>query len=447
MHDMSSPGQRADDDARQAQRDAWRAELDAQLKGDETGRERPRAVDTDHTAEIPRQRDNRTEPAAAPEQGAWLRPEEAEGGTAAGQAASEQVARGEAAPEEAAPGDDASADTAAEAPPRRRKRRARRIVLVSLLVLLLLVGGGVTAGVFYLRSVEGDVERVDAFDEVPEESRPEKVEAAKEALNFLVLGSDTRDPANTSGSRTDTIIVAHLTHDRSSAQIISIPRDTWVHVPKSADGKNGNTNAKINAAFAWGGIPLMVQTVEAYTGVRIDHVAVIDFAGFKEIIDALGGVEITVEEAFTSTHSLNPDGRRRFEQGTQTMDGAAALDYARERFAFSDGDFARIRHQQQVIKAVLDKASSGGLLTNPGRLNSFLRATADAVAIDQTLSIFSMATELRHLRSGNLTFGTSPSKGTDMIGNESVVVPDTQKAKTLFDAVRRDAVAEIVAAI
>jgi LCP family protein required for cell wall assembly len=397
MHGMSSPGQRADDEAQQAERGELPARSDALLTDD-------------RTAEIPRQRDNRAAPDPEAEQ---------------------------------------EADRPDDAPPRRRRRRrGRRILLISLVVLLVLVGGGVTAGALYLRSVENDVDRVDAFEQVPTESRPEKVEAAKEALNFLILGSDTRDPANTGGSRTDTIIVAHLTHDRSSAQLISIPRDTWVHVPKSADGRNGNTNAKINAAFAWGGIPLMVQTVEAYTGVRIDHVAVIDFAGFKEIIDALGGIEITVEEGFTSTHSVStPDGRRVFEQGPQTMDGATALDYARERYAFADGDFTRIRHQQQVIKAVLDKASSGGLLASPGRLNSFLRATADAVAIDQTLSIVGMASELRHLRSGNLTFGTSPSKGTDTIGDESVVVPDTARARTLFDAVRRDAVPEIVASI
>jgi LCP family protein required for cell wall assembly len=429
MHDMSSPGQRADDDARQAERDAWRADLDAQLTGDENGPKVATAVDPDHTAEIPRQRDNRAAPQRPEEPEEPQEPETSAGGSN---------------------GDGPDRPARDSAPPpahRRKKRRGRRIALISLLVLVLLVGGGVTAGALYLRSVEGDVERVDAFDQVPDDSRPIKAEAAKEAMNFLVLGSDTRDPNNTGGSRTDTIIVAHLTSDRSSAQLISIPRDTWVHIPKSADGKNGNANAKINAAFAWGGIPLMVQTVEAYTGVRIDHVVVVDFAGFKEIIDAMGGVEINVEEGFTSTHSLNPDGRRTFQQGPQTMDGAAALDYARERFAFSDGDFARIRHQQQVIKAILDKASSGGLLTSPGRLNSFLRATADAVAIDQTLSIFSMATELRHLRSGNLSFGTSPSKGTDTIGNESVVVPDTARARTLFDAIRRDAVEEIAAAI
>lgn len=327
-------------------------------------------------------------------------------------------------------------------PKRPGRRRARRVVLITLLVLALLSGGGLLVGGLYLRSVESSIERVDAFNEVPEESRPDKV--AQDAKNLLILGSDTRDPENTSGSRSDTIILAHLPKDRSSAQLVSIPRDTWVHVPASKDGRHGNRDAKINAAFAWGGIPLMVQTVEKYTGVRIDNVVIVDFAGFKEIVDALGGVEIDVEESFTSTHSLNPDGRREFVKGKQVMDGAAALDYARERFAFRDGDFARIRHQQQVIKAILDKAASGGLLTNPGRLNGFLKATADAVSVDETLSLFDTAMDLRHLRSGNLTFVTNPTKGTGRVGSESVVFDDAARAKTLYDAVRRDSVPEIL---
>lgn len=329
------------------------------------------------------------------------------------------------------------------APPAKpRKRRARRIVLICLLVLALLAGGGVLAGALYYRSVEGSIGRVDAFNDVPAESRPEKLVA--DAKNMLILGSDTRDPENTGGSRSDTIILAHLPKGRESAQLISIPRDTWVHVPKSKDGKHGGRDAKINAAFAWGGIPLVVQTVEEYTGVRIDNVAIVDFAGFKEIVDALGGVEINVEKGFTSTHSLLPGGRREFKAGKQTMDGAMALDYARERYAFADGDFARIRHQQQVIKAILDKAVSGGTLTNPGKLNGFLRATADAVSVDESFSIFDSATEMRHLRSGNLTFLTNPTKGTGRVGSESVVFDDKTKAKALYDAVRRDAVSEIL---
>jgi LCP family protein required for cell wall assembly len=337
--------------------------------------------------------------------------------------------------------DDGAITEVIETAPSPRRRRVRRGLLITALVLALLAGVGIGAASLYLRSVESDIERVKAFEGVPEASRPAKV--AKGAMNVLVLGSDSRDPENNSGSRSDTIIIAHVTQDRSSAQLVSIPRDTWVHVPKSKDGKQGNVNAKINAAFAWGGVPLVVQTVESYTGIRIDHVVIVDFAGFKEIVDALGGVEIDVEESFTSTHSLNANSIRKFHKGRQRMDGAAALDYARERFAFRDGDFARIRHQQQVIKAILDKASSGGLFTNPARLNSFLRVTADAVAVDETLNIIDMAIDLSSLRGESLAFYTSPSKGTGQIGDESVVLPDIDKSKILYDAIRRDVVAEI----
>jgi LCP family protein required for cell wall assembly len=327
-----------------------------------------------------------------------------------------------------------------------KRRRWLRITLTILAVLALLAGGGALAATLYARDLGNDVARVKAFDQVPEQARPAKEKAAGDAMNFLVLGSDTRDPETTGGSRSDTIILLHLQGDRTGAQAVSIPRDTWVHIPRSADGRHGDTDAKINAAFAWGGTPLMVQTVEDYTGVRIDHVMMVDFAGFQQIVDALGGVEIEVERGFTSTHSLSPGGTRTFEAGLMTMDGATALDYARERYAFKDGDFARIRHQQQVIKAVLSKAASGGILTNPGRLNSFLRATADAVAVDETLNIFGMAAELRDLRGENLSFYTSPSAGTGTRGDQSVVLADRAKAKLLFDAIRRDDPAKIAAA-
>ncbi|MCW3843977.1 LCP family protein [Micromonospora yasonensis] len=327
-------------------------------------------------------------------------------------------------------------------PPAPRRRRGRRIALIIFLVVALLGGGGLIAGGLYYRSINSGIERVDAFNDVPEESRPQVV--AKDAMNIMILGSDSRDPENSGGSRSDTIIVAHLPADRSTAQLISIPRDTWVPVPRSRDGQHGGRDAKINAAYAWGGVPLMVQTVEQFTGVRIDHVTMVDFAGFKEIVDALGGVEIDVEKGFTTKYSLS--GSRTFAQGRQTMDGAAALDYARERHAFADGDFARIRHQQQVIKAILDKAASGGVLTSPGKLNSFVKATASAVAVDKSLSLLDLAAQLRGLRGGNLAFFTCPVKGTGRVGSESVVFANNAKAKVLFDAVRRDSVSEIMAA-
>ncbi|MET8909081.1 LCP family protein [Micromonospora sp. NPDC004551] len=324
--------------------------------------------------------------------------------------------------------------------PAPRRRRGRRILLITLLVLALLAGGGVGAAALYLRSVESDVERVDAFEGVPQEARPPV--AAADAMNIMILGSDSRDPETTGGSRSDTIIVAHLPKGRKSAQLISIPRDTWVHVPRSKDGQHGDRDAKINAAYAWGGVPLMVQTVEQFTKVRIDHVAIVDFAGFKEIIDALGGIDIVSDRDFTSIHPPF----RKFAKGVQHMDGETALDYSRQRKQFPDGDFARIRHQQQVIKAILDKAASGGILTSPGKLNDFVKASTSSVSVDRGMSLLDMATDLRSLRGSNLAFYTSPTKGTGRVGTESVVFPDNAKARTFYDAVRRDAVSEITAA-
>ncbi|MFG1868651.1 LCP family protein [Micromonospora arborensis] len=326
---------------------------------------------------------------------------------------------------------------------RKKRPRWQKAALITFVVLALLGGGGMIAGGLYFRSINSGIERVDAFDGVPEAERPQVGEAGKGAMNIMMLGSDSRDPDNESGSRTDTIIVAHLPKDRSSAQLISIPRDTWVSVPKSATGRGGK-DAKINASFAWGGVPLMVQTVEKFTGVRIDHVTIVDFGGFKEIVDALGGINVDVEKGFTTLYGLN--GPRTFNAGKQKMDGAAALDYARERHAFADGDFARIRHQQQVIKAILDKAASGGTLANPAKLNSFVKATADSVAVDKSLNLLDLASEMRDLRSGNLTFLTSPTKGTGMIGTESVVLADKPRAAKVFEAVRDDNVPEILSA-
>jgi LCP family protein required for cell wall assembly len=279
------------------------------------------------------------------------------------------------------------------------------------------------------RSLEQSIGRVDPFASVPPQSRPSQ--SATAGTNYLVLGVDAPPGSDTAGFRADTIILVHVSEDRRRADMISIPRDTWVTMPASARARHG-AKAKINAAFAWGGAPLLVQTVETFTGVRIDHVAMVDFAGFERVIDVLGGVTVSVDENFTTP-------TRRFTKGIRHMDGETALDYARQR-PFADGDFTRIRHQQQVFRAVLDRATERGLLVNPGKLNTVLDAVADAVTVDRDLSLFDTVWALRNLRADDISALTSPTARTAMIGDQSVVLADEKAAAELFAAVRTDTV-------
>jgi LCP family protein required for cell wall assembly len=233
-------------------------------------------------------------------------------------------------------------------------------------------------------------------------------------------------------------MLVHVPSTRDRAQVISIPRDTWTTIP--AHGTSTATTAKINAAYAWGGTPLMVQTLESFTGVRIDHVVLFNFAGFVKVIDLLGGVDVTVDQPFTS-----PVSRTTYSPGIRHMDSALALDYARQRKQFSDGDFTRIRHQQAIVAAVMQKANGEGMLTNPLKLNDFLSMTAGAVQVDQDFPIFSTIWALRQLGSQDITMLTSPSSGTGWVGDQSVVFPNLTADAGLYQAVKSDTMAKWLA--
>lgn len=181
-------------------------------------------------------------------------------------------------------------------------------------------------------------------------------------------------------------------------------------------------------------MPLAVQTVEGYTGVRIDHVMMVDFGGFVEVTDALGGVEMDIAETIQSIHG----DRRVFEEGRQLLNGEEALDYIRQRYQFTDGDFTRMRNQQQFLRALMDKAASTGTLTNPAKLNAFLQTATSTLTVDEEFSLVDVGWKFRHLRSDNLTFLTSPHNGTGSVGSESVVFPDDEAAADLYAAVRDD---------
>jgi LCP family protein required for cell wall assembly len=318
-----------------------------------------------------------------------------------------------------------------------RRPRWGRILLVALAVLVLIAGAGLVSSYLWVKNVDNDLKRTDPFAQLT--GRPQKL--ADGTLNILLVGSDSRAEDPSIGERSDTLVIMHIPASHDQAYLTSIPRDTWVHVPLSADGQNGDTMAKINAAYAWGGLPLTVQTVEEYTGVRMDHVAVIDFAGFVQVVDALGGVDMNVEQTITSIHPPY----RVFQAGPNTFNGDEALDYVRQRYQFPDGDFARMRHQQEFLKAVLDKAVSKGTVTNLGTFKDFVSSVASAMTVDKDFSLIDLGWQFHSLRSDNLTFIISPNLGSDTIDGQSVVVSDRENASGYYDAMAHDTLTEWLA--
>jgi LCP family protein required for cell wall assembly len=324
-----------------------------------------------------------------------------------------------------------------------RRRNWRRIALIGCVVALVLAMLAVGGLYMYAKGLDKRVARTDPFSAI---SGGRPAQTVNGALNILLVGSDSRDPDvpidQEKNARADTLIVMHIPADHKEAYLVSIPRDLWVPVPQSAGAQCGGDRDKINAAFSRGRLPLAVRTVECFTDVRIDHVMAIDFAGFQDVTDALGGVDMNIERTIKSIHKPF----RTFNKGEQHLDGAQALDYVRQRKQFPDGDFARVRHQQQFLRALMDKAASTGTLTNPAKLNAFLQSVTKAVTVDKDFSLVDMALQFRNLRGDNLKFLTSPNLGSDDIDGQSVVVSDREKASALYQAMVSDEMAAWVKA-
>ncbi|MFN2518178.1 MAG: LCP family protein [Jatrophihabitantaceae bacterium] len=321
---------------------------------------------------------------------------------------------------------------------RRRVFKALAILGAAVLVVTLVLGGIIA---YFAYQYDHNVKRIpNVFATVPGEHRPAQVASAQEAENFLLVGTDSRAPAQTTGTggdpnsvspigqRSDTIMVVHLAADRKSAYFVSIPRDSWVPIP-------GNGHDKINAALAFGGPRLLRQTIEQLTGVRIDHYLQVDFAGFKAMTQAVGGVDINVP-----VDSFDTASGQHWHAGAQHMDGATALRYVRQRYGLPGGDFDRIKHQHQFLQALVSRASRGSMLTDPFSLNDFLQAVTTSVSVDSGLSggaLLSLARKLRGV-SSRAHYYTVPVTGTGMVGTASVVFLDPALDATLWTAMRSD---------
>jgi LCP family protein required for cell wall assembly len=229
--------------------------------------------------------------------------------------------------------------------------------------------------------------------------------------------------------RTDTIMVLHITEDRDAAYFISIPRDTWTAVP-------GHEDQKINAGFSLGGPELYVRTVERFTGIHIDHMAVIDWEGFKGLTKAIGGVDVTVPETVTDSTT-----GKTWQQGRVHLEGENALAYVRQRHGLPNGDFDRIQRQQNFIRAVIAKLLSKGTLLNPIRLSKAVNTLTAQLTLDSTFSnseVRDLAISLRGLRTDDVTFVTVPLEKYARIRGQSAVLADPRIVSELFAAADAD---------
>jgi LCP family protein required for cell wall assembly len=315
------------------------------------------------------------------------------------------------------------------------------VALLLLVVAAAVAGGGRLVLHRTTTSWSRQVTRIDTA--LPAERvRPVADPAAGRALNVLVLGSDSRvsagDPRQwvAGAQRTDAIMIVHLISDRSGVFVMSIPRDSWVEVP-------GHGMAKINAAFSWGGPALMMQTVEHLTGVRLDHFAIVDFTGFKEITDAVGGVQITVPKKVSS------DLQGAIEAGTYTMNGQTALTYVRQRYNVPGGDFGRVKRQQNWIRAVALKMRAVNPVTDPLTFNTVVSTLSRATEVDQGFTpdlMQELAIDVRQMGPHDLRFFTVPVKGTGRSPDrrQSIVELDRKADAGLWLAIRQDRIKQWV---
>ena len=256
--------------------------------------------------------------------------------------------------------------------------------------------------------------------------------------NILLLGSDTRsgsEAALVSGSRADTIMLMHIPADGKGVYLVSIMRDTWVNIP-------GYGPAKINAALNYGGISLQVATVENLVGVKIDHVAEMEFEGFKSLVNSVGGVDVQVPFDF----DINA---WSFHQGIQHLDGGAALAFVRARYQFADGDYQRVRNQRAFLRGLYSTMKAKGALNNVASFQSAVESVAGYVRVDQGLDAMQIAQIAAPvLTSGDTTMRmtTLPNAGPGWsYDGQSIVLVSQAANAQLANALQHDTMDQFMA--
>lgn len=323
-------------------------------------------------------------------------------------------------------------------PPRTRRLWWRVLGWVAVAMSAVLVLSSLGAYAAY-RKLQGNVSHEDDNGQLGTH-RPKKL---NKAMNVLLIGSDQRNGSNAKygkaeGERSDTMILLHFSPGGGKAVGISFPRDSMVQIPqcKSKSGQVLPAHlGMINSTFDGGNAGCTWHTIETLTGIRIDHFAKVDFSGFKRVVNALGGVEVCLPKRVD-----DKDSKLHIAAGRHVIKGDTALAYVRNRHGLGDGsDLGRVKRQQKFLGAVVKKATSSGVLTNPGKLYSFLDAATKSVTTDKDFSVDEMkklASGVKGMTAGKVQFVTVPYAAYPADPNRiEFRQPD---ASTLFDAIRND---------
>jgi LCP family protein required for cell wall assembly len=332
--------------------------------------------------------------------------------------------------------------------------RRRKILAWTAATLAVIVVVGVLGAYLVYRHLNGNLHQVDISGVLG--SQP--VSLHPEAQNILVLGSDTRHgqarrygrSAVLNTDHSDTLIIVHIAANREWANIMSIPRDSWVSIPACRMG-NGQmsspTTFKINEAFTLGtvdgnktelGVACTVKTIEKDTGIRIDHFVVVNFAGFRDMVRAVGGVPEC------NTRPINdPKSGLHLTAGHHLLNGSQALGYVRARYTLGNGsDLERISRQQAFMSSLVDRVKSK--LLNPVAIYRFLDAATKSITIDSGLGgikgLYDLATSLKNLPPSQVTFFTLPTyprSYVDPTDTANVMWTQPEDSK-IFQAFRND---------
>ncbi|RDG39558.1 LCP family protein [Streptomyces corynorhini] len=337
------------------------------------------------------------------------------------------------------------------APLKPRKRHWLRWVAIGTSAAVLAVAG--TGWWFYQRLDSNITTDTSTAAELQtyEKERPKPV--VLDAENILLVGSDSRAGKGNSkygrddggSQRSDTTILLHLPADRKSATAVSFPRDLMVEIPscKRSDGSRSRPqSAQFNWAFEFGGAACTIRTVEKLTGIRVDHHMVVDFQGFKDMVDAVDGVQVCLKESVD-----DKDSKLKLSAGTHTLDGEQALGYVRARHSLGDGsDTQRMDRQQRFLGALFKKVQSNGVLLNPTQLYPVLYAATKAITSDPGLGslsdLYDLTRSMRSVPTDKVQFLTVPRQPYTQDPNRDELVQPA--ADTLFEQLREDTVVTVV---